>query len=60
MMYTSLRATLRADLIARVGEKVAAEGRTLPEVLDELLTAWLEGKTPAKARASRARARKGT
>jgi hypothetical protein len=60
MMYTSLRATLRADLVARVGEKVAAEGRTLPEVLDELLTAWLKSKPPAKARASRARARKGT
>jgi hypothetical protein len=49
-----------AGLLARVGEKVAAEGRTLPEVVAELLTSYVEGKPPAKARATRARARKGT
>jgi len=54
-----LHATLRADLVGRVGARVVAEGRTLPDVLDELLTAWLERKPPAKASAPRARGRKG-
>ena len=59
--WTNLRCAVRADLLARVGERVAAEGRTLPEVVAELLTAYVEGRKPsAKARAPRARARKGT
>lgn len=58
--WTNLRCAVPAGLLARVGEKVAAEGRTLPEVVAELLTSYVEGKPPAKARATRARARKGT
>jgi hypothetical protein len=53
-------APVRAGLLARVEEKATGDGRTVPNVVGEMLTAWLESKPPAEARESRARVRKGT
>jgi hypothetical protein len=48
--WTNLRAPVRADLLTRVEEKATSEGRTVPEVVTELLTAYVNPATRTRAK----------